>query len=116
MQGKLVPQILRHAIDRSITLSHHKPKYSLLWLHGLGDEAETYLPYFAHLQSPLYHHCRIKLLQAPKRFTTINQEENNAWFDMRSAHRFNTPENQMYDLNQLDQTSHLIAAYCKEEE
>ena len=82
MRGSKVPQLVRHALDQSLTLSHGTPKYSLIWLHGLADQADSYLPYFTHLQSPLYRHCRIKLLQAPKRFVTINQEESPCWFSV----------------------------------
>lgn len=91
MRGSRVPQILRNATDRSITLWYHKPKYSLLWLHGLGDEAESFVPYFAHLQSPIYHDCRVKILQAPVKYISVNQEESNAWFDLKSGLRFTTP-------------------------
>lgn len=91
MRGSRVPQILRNATDRSITLWYQQPKYSLLWLHGLGDEAESFVPYFAHLQSPIYHHCRVKILQAPSRYVSVNQGETNAWFDLKSVSRFTIP-------------------------
>lgn len=71
MRGIKVPQIFRHPFDRSITLTYNAPKYSLIWLHGLGDEAQSFVPFFSHLQSPLFQQCRIKLLQAPRRFFTL---------------------------------------------
>jgi predicted esterase len=116
MRGAKVPNILRHPTDHSITLWHGKPQYSLLWLHGLADQNESYLPIFTHLQSPLYHNCRIKLLQAPSRFITVSQEEQPAWFNLKSTQRFAAPEEQVYDLDQLRQTVDVIAGHCREEE
>ena len=88
MKGSRVPNLLRNQTDKSITLWFGRPKYSLLWLHGIGDEAQTFVPFFSHLQSPLFQGCRVKLLQAPQRFMTLNQEVGNAWFDLKSSNRF----------------------------
>jgi hypothetical protein len=101
MKGKKIPQIIKHELERSVTLGFHKPAYSLIWLHGLADEAESYIPFFTHLRSPLYHHCRVKLITAPKRFVTINQAEDNAWFDIKSTGRFTSPEEQVYNFSHL---------------
>lgn len=116
MKGSKIPNVVRHELDRSVTMWFQKPRFSLIWMHGMGDEAETYVPFFGHLESPLYQHCRVRLLQAPKRFVTVNQEENHAWFDLKSTNRFNSPEEQVYDLAQLDQTSLSIASHCRQEE
>jgi len=73
-------------------------------MHGLGDQAASYLPFFGHLQSPIYHQTRLKLLQADRRFVSLNQHSSPAWFDIKSQHRLSLPESQVYDLHQLDLT------------
>ena len=67
-----MPQMIKNQVNHSITLTHRNFSHSLLWMHGLGDTAASYIPFFGHLKSPLYNQTRIKLLQAPSRFTTLN--------------------------------------------
>ena len=102
MRARRVPQVIKNTSDHSLTLTHLKSKCSLLWMHGLGDTASSYLPFFTHLQSPLYKKTRIKLLEAPKRFISLNHQSSNAWFDMYSQHRLTLPEAKIFNLDQLD--------------
>ena len=91
MRGSRLPQVLKNTQNDSITLSHGRSKFSLLWLHGLGDQAASYLPFFGHLQSPLYSQTRLKLLQAPTRFVSLNRQPSPAWFDLKAQHRLALP-------------------------
>ncbi len=81
MRALKLPSVVRNNTDGSILLSYLQPKYSLVWLHGFSDTADSYLPLFTHLLSPLYIGCRIKLLQAPKRMLIHSQEETHCWYD-----------------------------------
>ena len=72
MSKRLIPNIIRNTIDKSIQLTFETSKYSLLWLHGAGGSAENYISFFTHSHSALYDGCRIKLLQAPSRLLTIS--------------------------------------------
>jgi phospholipase/carboxylesterase len=61
-------------------LVHHR---TLIWLHGLGDSAEGFLPVFKDYFS--IENCRIVLLTAPVRPVTINGGmQMNSWFDIIS--------------------------------
>lgn len=73
MKGTKIPQIIRHAGNGSISLFYRNPHYSLLWLHGLGDEAKSFLPLFSHLQSPIYNNTLVRIMQAPRRYISLNQ-------------------------------------------
>jgi hypothetical protein len=49
--------------DHSITISPVGPKFSLIWLHGLGDSSEGFLDYFQHKSSPVQQlGARVRLL------------------------------------------------------
>lgn len=86
---KQIPNIFRNTIDHSITITAKNPSCSLIWLHGLGDSAEGFLSYFCHSHSPVYEGVRIKLLQAPLRKVTINNNSlANSWYDIKSLNRF----------------------------
>lgn len=75
--------------------------YSLLWLHGLAGEAEQYVSFFSHSDSAVYNGCRIKLLQAPKRFVEIRGAEEYSWYDIRSKNRFTEPEEKVFNLQHI---------------
>lgn len=115
MRGLKIPQIVRNSFDKSITISYEKPKYSLIWMHGLGDEAESYVPFFTHITSPLYNGCRVKLIQAPSRWLTVNQAECNSWYDLRSLNRFTEPEDIVFDLNQVNNSRNIVENHFKDE-
>ncbi len=51
---KKAVKIFRDTLDNSITLKYGKYKSSLIWLHGLADETESYLSFFNHTQSVLF--------------------------------------------------------------
>ena len=108
MKASKLPTVLKNHIDQSISVAYNQPQYSLIWLHGLNDHSQTYLPFFTHLQSPIYHRCRVKLLQAPRIFISVNQEETYGWFDLKSTNRFANPEDQVYDLEQINHTKSII--------
>jgi len=59
--------------DRSILLTGNEPRFSLIWLHGLGDSSEGFLDWWKMPTSPLHLGARICLLQAPNRKVTVNQ-------------------------------------------
>lgn len=99
---KLIPQILRNQRDSSITLTHGTAHCSIVWLHGLGGEAESYLPFWKHRNSALYQGARVKLIQAPERWVTINQSPTYSWYDLRSLNRFTEPVDQVFDLEQIE--------------
>lgn len=37
MKKNIVNNVIRNIKDKSITIFNDNPKYTLLWLHGLGD-------------------------------------------------------------------------------
>lgn len=75
--------VLRNKTDKSITLMPEKPFFSLIWLHGLGDSSQGFLPFFQMQQSPLSHGARIRLLNAPLRKVTINYgATSTSWYDI----------------------------------
>lgn len=72
MAASRVPNVLKNAGNSSLTLTYQRSRCSLLWMHGVGDIAASYVSFFGHLQSPIYHQIRVKLLQADSRFLTLN--------------------------------------------
>ena len=64
MHSKKLPQVLRNVGEGSITVWHGRPKCSLLWLHGNGDNCEGFYSFFTNLLSPVYGGVRVKLLGA----------------------------------------------------
>ena len=67
------PNVIVNSLTNSITLSLSDQKCSLIWLHGLGDSASGFTSFFSHSKSLLYSGVRVKLIQAPLRSVTINQ-------------------------------------------
>ena len=80
MFSNKVPTLTRSG--HCITLSFSLPRYSLIWLHGLGDQPDSYLPLFTHITSPLYNGCRIILPQAPSLYASPNSVSE-GWFEQR---------------------------------
>ena len=97
---RIKPNIIRHA-NQSITLSVDQPKCSLIWMHGLGGTAEEYMPFWKHRNSAVYGGCRVKIIQAPQRWVTINQASSYSWYDLRSLNRFTEPADKVFDLDQV---------------
>ena len=70
--------------DKSILLKPSIAKYSLIWLHGLGDTSRGFLDYFDIPDSPAYNGARVKLLHAPVRPVTINGGDYMpSWYDIK---------------------------------
>lgn len=88
---------------------------SLIWLHGLGGEAEHYVSFFSHGDSAVYQGCRVKLLQAPLRYTTINMQENFSWYDIKSLKRFTLPEEQVFSFEDIKHSHSIIQQHFEEE-
>lgn len=97
---KIIPNIIRQT-NQSITILATNPKCSLIWMHGLGGTAEKYLPFWKHRNSAVYSGCKVKIIQAPERWITINQVKNHSWYDIRSLNRFTEPADQVFDLDQV---------------
>jgi phospholipase/carboxylesterase len=75
--------------ERSITLTpkKNKPKYSLIWLHGLGDSAYGFADVFLDLNWRFVPEdiCKVRLLTAPERPVTLNGGMSmNSWYDILS--------------------------------
>ena len=68
-----------------ITLQSGKtPKYSIIWLHGLGANGEDFVPMVDEIELP--HAVRYLFPHAPKRAVTINGGYvMPAWYDIRSS-------------------------------
>lgn len=90
MRVARIPTLLRNAIDGSLTISYQQPKYTLLWLHGLADRPDSYIPFFTHHLSPLYEGCRVKIIPAPVRNLTATQSEEPAWYDPAAISAYDT--------------------------
>lgn len=116
MRGFKIPNVIRSKTDHSITLACSQPRFTLIWLHGLGGDTESFVSFFTHSSSPLYRGLRIKLIQAPTRSVTINGGEQCAsWYDLRSMKRFTEPEENVFNLAQLDESSKILGAYFSAE-
>ena len=74
-------QLIRRGRDLILNPKvHHR---TLIWLHGLGDSAEGFLPLFQ--TNHLFENCRIVLLTAPIRPVSLNYGmEMNSWYDIVS--------------------------------
>ena len=71
--------------DKSILLQPQIARYSLIWLHGLGDTSAGFLDYFDIPISPAYHGARVKLLHAPIQPVTINGGMSMpSWYDIKT--------------------------------
>lgn len=70
--------------SREITLTPNlEAEYSLIWLHGLGDSAEGFLPLFLSDLTPVPETFKIRLLTAPASPVTINNGMVcNSWYDI----------------------------------
>lgn len=80
---KKAVQILQQE-DHSIFLTPELAKFSLIWLHGLGDSSAGFLDYFRLPESPVFRGARVKLLQAPIRPVTINGGmKMPSWYDIK---------------------------------
>jgi hypothetical protein len=66
-----------------------KHKYSLIWLHGLGDSAYGFLDIFTDEKlNVVPPSCKVILTTAPEREVTCNGGMmSTSWFDIRSLDR-----------------------------
>ena len=72
-------------VDKSITFIPENPKFSLIWLHGLGDSPVGFADFFALSQSPVSIGAKVKLLHAPINPVTINGgAKMPSWYDIKS--------------------------------
>lgn len=82
---KGMAEIVRNKVDQSITLSFPDYKYTIIWLHGLGDTSDGFSQFFQAKQSPVYKGAKVKLLQAPIRQVTANGGmAMPSWYDIKS--------------------------------
>ncbi|CDW78472.1 phospholipase carboxylesterase family protein [Stylonychia lemnae] len=77
---------IQRAADRSIILTPKLAphKYSLIWLHGLGDSAAGFVDVFLDENFNLVpKNCKVLLLTAPQREVTLNDGMMmNSWYDI----------------------------------
>ena len=88
-------------------------EYSLIWMHGLGDSADGFLPIFINEDlNPLTENFRVRLLTAPMARVTINQGMMcNSWYDIRS---FDRSEDSI-DFKEVQANSEYIQSIIQEE-
>lgn len=76
---------MANQIDKSVSLIPENPKFSLIWLHGLGDSPLGFTDFFTLPQSPLNIGARVKLLHAPINPVTLNGGmKMPSWYDIKS--------------------------------
>ena len=79
-----------------ITPKEKEPEFSLIWMHGLGDSAEGFLPLFISEETPVTDNFRVRLLTAPESPVTINMGMRcNSWYDIFSLDR--SPDSLNYE-------------------
>ena len=110
-----IATIVRNRADSSISLHSSKINCSLIWLHGLGGTAEAYLPFWKHRSSAVHEGCRVKIIQAPERWVTLNQTRCNSWYNVRSANRFTEPVDEVFDLEQVQESYKIVDRYVESE-
>ena len=71
---------------KNIILEPPRHLRTLVWLHGLGDSADGFLPLFENFQ--VVDDCKIVLLTAPIRPVTLNMGfEMTSWYDIAALGR-----------------------------
>lgn len=71
-----------------LTPKSNEIEYSLIWLHGLGDSAEGFLPIFMSDLTPVPETFKVRLLTAPASPVTINNGMIcNSWYDILALDR-----------------------------
>ncbi|CAD8097978.1 unnamed protein product [Paramecium primaurelia] len=96
-------------------------KYSLIWMHGLGDSANGFLSMFQKY-SIVKPETKILLLQAPNRRVTINNGHfSSSWFDIKVLEP-DIEKNQELDyfkttvsIEEIEQSKIMINQYLNEE-
>ena len=76
---------VKRGADKEIIIAPKNSKHecTLVWLHGLGDSAEGFLPFFYSEDSPAPSGCKVILLNAP--MVTMKMYGNaqmRAWFEV----------------------------------
>lgn len=73
-------------VGQDLILNPEAQKYTLIWLHGLGDTAQGFVPVFNRFS--LLEDCKYVLLTAPKRPVTVNGGiRMNSWFDIKDMNK-----------------------------
>ena len=89
-------------------------KYTLIFLHGLGDSAKGLQKYFGIKGSPLkISNMRIVLPTAPRRDMTLNKMRMNSWYDIYKSWKGNSSTG---DSNSNISTQSLYLAEGKQDE
>lgn len=74
------------AAGRDIHIIPQVHKHTIIWLHGLGDSAEGFLPIFE--EKDILPDCKVVLLTAPKQPVTLNGGMvMNSWYDIERIGR-----------------------------
>ncbi|OMJ86279.1 hypothetical protein SteCoe_12267 [Stentor coeruleus] len=82
-------EILRRGKDIIMNPIIHKR--TLVWLHGLGDSAQGFLPIFK--EHKIFEHCKIVLLTASSRPISLYKgAEMNAWYNFSSIENLEITE------------------------
>jgi phospholipase/carboxylesterase len=87
-------------------------KKTLIWMHGLGDSAQGFLPVFASADSPMEKDTKVRLLTAPESPVSINMGmAMNSWFDILSLDW--TPES--YNFKNVETNAKMVNNVIDEE-
>ena len=74
------------AVGRDIYIHPSVHRHTIIWLHGLGDSAEGFLPIFE--ERDILPDCKVVLLTAPKQPVTLNGGYvMNSWYDIERIGR-----------------------------
>lgn len=74
------------AVGRDIYIHPPVHRHTIIWLHGLGDSAEGFLPIFE--ERDILPDCKVVLLTAPKQPVTLNGGYvMNSWYDIERIGR-----------------------------
>lgn len=75
---------MSHILPHITLQSGNTPRYSIVWLHGLGANGEDFVPMVNEIELP--HAVRYLFPHAPKRAVSINGGYiMPAWYDIRSS-------------------------------
>ena len=98
-------KINKRQSDIYMTPEDHK--YTLIWMHGLGDTAEGWVDLFRD-QNPCPLNMKIVLLTAPNQKVTVNMGmEMPSWYDILSLN-FADTQARPYDLETVESSSKRI--------
>lgn len=73
-------------VGQELILNPEAQKYTLIWLHGLGDTGQGFVPVFNRFN--ILNDCKYVLLTAPKRPVSLNGGiRMNSWFDIKDLNK-----------------------------